>query len=112
MQKRYVRSLVCSSFENTEPAYSSSVDLSNQSHHQRESMATRADTSTTEDTEAAMDRLANIVVRDVFGDGTSSIDVTQSSALREFTTSCTSKLRKQSTFPDVLQTNAEACFDL
>ena len=60
------------------------------------SVPTRADTSTTEDTEAAADRIAKHVVRDVFGDSgmTSSADLRDSRRLRESTASCTSKLQR------------------
>ena len=78
---------MCSSIE-SEPAYSSSVDLSNHSQRHCRSAATRATTSTTEDTEAALDRIANNVVNDVFGD--TSVEVSKSGLLRESTASCTS----------------------
>lgn len=59
-------------------------------------LARPADTATTEDTEAAADRIAKHAVRAMLGDSciTSSVDLRDSCALRESTASCTSRLRR------------------
>lgn len=90
----------------TEPLQQYDTEHSSQSPQQLSfTRAQPAETATTEDTEAAADRIAKHAVRAMLGDSciTSSLDLRESHALRESTASCTSRFRRVRCFASILR---------